>query len=521
MAKNSPTTGRERQFSEQHNLISTTDESGRILYANDHFCEIAGYEGEELEGENHNIVRHPDMPKAAFQDLWTHLKNKKSWMGLVKNRAKNGDHYWVNAYVTPILDNQDRLIEYQSVRSRPSRDEIAQAESMYQQINAGKIPRRLKYNWPGILFQTRFLQLTSLATLAIGALTSSPAWLATTAILLGTQLSHSLWWGKRLRNLASIARENLLTDVTQVLYTGSRDELAAIEMALRMKKAELRAIVGRTGDTSNTILQAAEADVANIQGITQNLEQQLSETEQLATAINEMSHSIREVAGNASATSDLVSGVMDTAVQGRHSVEQTIEAVNRLHGELSETTQIIGELAKNSQQIEQILEVITSIADQTNLLALNAAIEAARAGEQGRGFAVVADEIRALAMKTRLSTQEIQSMIHELQGTAGRAMKTMEAGREGSAECRERAAATGTQLQSIQQLLERVTDASHQIAVAVEEQACVTDEVNRNIHNIKRFAESNTGRSHDAVDRIGQLVEHLQALSRLIQQFQR
>ena len=152
MAKNSPTTGRERQFSEQHNLISTTDESGRILYANDHFCEIAGYEREELEGENHNIVRHPDMPKAAFQDLWTHLKNKKSWMGLVKNRAKNGDHYWVNAYVTPILDNQDRLIEYQSVRSRPSRDEIAQAESMYQQINAGKIPRRLKYNWPGILF---------------------------------------------------------------------------------------------------------------------------------------------------------------------------------------------------------------------------------------------------------------------------------------------------------------------------------------------------------------------------------
>lgn len=112
-------------------------------------------------------------------------------------------------------------------------------------------------------------------------------------------------------------------------------------------------------------------------------------------------------------------------------------------------------------------------------------------------------------------------MIHELQGTAGRAMKTMEAGREGSAECRERAAATGTQLQNIQQLLERVTDASHQIAVAVEEQACVTDEVNRNIHNIKRFAESNTGRSHDAVDRIGQLVEHLQALSRLIQQFQR
>ena len=121
-------TGREREFSRQHNLISTTDSQSRILYANEHFCQVAGYSAEQLEGEFHNLVRHPDMPKAAFADMWLHLKAKKSWMGLVKNRSSNGDHYWVNAYVTPILDAQGNLVEYQSVRTAPSREDIGRAE---------------------------------------------------------------------------------------------------------------------------------------------------------------------------------------------------------------------------------------------------------------------------------------------------------------------------------------------------------------------------------------------------------
>ncbi|MBP8065307.1 MAG: methyl-accepting chemotaxis protein, partial [Aeromonadaceae bacterium] len=381
-------TGREREFSRQHNLISTTDAQSRILYANEHFCSIAGYQAEELEGENHNIVRHPDMPKAAFADMWLHLKAKKSWMGLVKNRARNGDHYWVNAYVTPILDAQGNLIEYQSVRTAPERDDIQRAERFYQTLNRGHLPRALRRNLPGISAQTKLLQLLTLILLLAGLFVPSPllAYSALGGLLL--QWAHTSWWSRRLQRLASMAREQMISDVTRVLYTEKNDELAAIELMLRMRKAELRAIVGRSGDTSDAILQAAEADVANIQSITQNLEQQQAETEQLATAIDEMSRSIHEVASNAAATSELVATVMDNANSGRRSVEQTISAVNGLHDELTETTRIIGELTKSSLQIEQILDVITSIADQTNLLALNAAIEAARAGEQGRGFAV-------------------------------------------------------------------------------------------------------------------------------------
>lgn len=521
MSQHNHITGREREFSAQHNLISTTDAQSRILYANQHFCSIAGYKPEELEGETHNIVRHPDMPKAAFADMWQHLKNKRSWMGLVKNRSSNGDHYWVNAYVTPILDSHGELVEYQSVRTAPAREDVLRAERFYQRLNSHKVPLALRKNLPGILTQSRLLQTLLLGSVSASLLLDSSlaGYLAIGVLLL--QWLHTGWWGKRLKRLDSSCREQMLTDVTRVLYTERNDELAGIELLLRMRKAELRAIVGRTGDTSDAILQSAEEDVANIQGISENLNQQQIETELLATAIEELNRSIHEVASNATATSDLVANVMQAAHVGRQSVEQTIDAVNALHGELTSTTTIIGQLAQNSKQIEQILEVITSIADQTNLLALNAAIEAARAGEQGRGFAVVADEIRSLALKTRSSTAEIQNMIHQLQGTANQAVETMEAGRHGSEACRERAADTGEQLQVMEGMLGRVTDASHQIAVAVEEQAHVTDEVTRNIHNIQQIAKSNTDKSYSAVDRIGLLVERLQALSRLIQQFQR
>ncbi|MFC6673663.1 PAS domain-containing protein [Marinobacterium aestuariivivens] len=141
---NRQVTGVERKYDIDQRLISTTDLSGRILYANQAFVDIAGYSQDELVGEHHNIVRHPDMPKAAFADLWEHLKADRPWMGMVKNRCKNGDHYWVQAYVMPLYDEQGRKTGYQSVRTRPSDEQIRRAETVYGRLNAGKarVPAR-------------------------------------------------------------------------------------------------------------------------------------------------------------------------------------------------------------------------------------------------------------------------------------------------------------------------------------------------------------------------------------------
>jgi len=143
MKNNNSVTGTERLFTSSI-LLSTTDTKGRITYANTDFCDIAGFEKEELVSHGHNIVRHPDMPKAAFADLWSTIQEGDSWMGPVKNRCKNGDHYWVNAYVTPIKGEDGKIIEYQSVRTAPTRDIVDRAESTYQQINRGKTPKALK-----------------------------------------------------------------------------------------------------------------------------------------------------------------------------------------------------------------------------------------------------------------------------------------------------------------------------------------------------------------------------------------
>ncbi|WP_409421164.1 PAS domain-containing methyl-accepting chemotaxis protein [Pseudaeromonas sp. ZJS20] len=514
--------GQERHFSDQHNLISTTDLQSRITYANHHFCDIAGYQADELEGALHNLVRHVDMPAAAFSDLWAHMKVKKSWMGLVKNRCKNGDYYWVNAYITPIMDAKGQVHEYQSVRSRPSREEVARAERLYRGIKAGKLPRalRLPALRVGWLNQTMGLGALLLTGLALWLPQQWPL-LAGALVILLLQLGFGVWWSRKLNRLAQVAREGFDTELTQVIYTGRRDELAAIELALRMKKAELRAVVGRTGDTSELILQEAEDDRANIRGITEKLERQLAETEQLATAINEMSSSIREVADSATSSSELVELARQTSAKGRQSVDTTIASVNKLHDELEQSKQVINELANNSRRIDGILEVIDSIADQTNLLALNAAIEAARAGEAGRGFAVVADEIRSLAIKTQRSTEEIQQMIRQLQQSAGVAVGSMEQGAQRSEACRDQAVATGKVLEEINVMLDQVTDTSHQIATAVAQQADVTEEINRNVHNIRGLAGDTTHNSHKAVDQISLLVHRLEGLARLIQQFQR
>ncbi len=239
------------------------------------------------------------------------------------------------------------------------------------------------------------------------------------------------------------------------------------------------------------------------------------------TAINEMSSSIREVATSASSTSELTAEARQTAALGQKSIQATVSAVNALHDELDNSKQVINELADNTKHIGSILDVITSIADQTNLLALNAAIEAARAGEQGRGFAVVADEIRSLALKTRTSTDEIQQMISKLQSSASTAVTTMDHGADLSETCRTQANAAGEVFGQINDMLHHVTDASHQIATAVEEQAYVTEDINRSIHNIRELADTSTTSSHTAVDRIALLVERLQGLCRLINQFQR
>ena len=518
MSADTPNDPLNKNYPKESNLISTTDPSSIITYANEAFCDIAEYQEDELTGEPHNKVRHKDMPKAAFAQLWEYVQSGKSWMGLVKNQCKGKGYYWVSAFVTPIKNEKGEVIEYQSVRSKPEPEQIKRAAELYKKLNNGEkvTQRRMPFFQLNILFSA--LVLIQAALLLAGV---SPFYMAVTGLGLGAlMLGNSLYQNKRFRHIKKLANDSYYNPLMEKPYTGCFDDCSQIEIALMMRKAELRAVSGRTAETAGKILIDAEDEFGTIQSIEQSLGQQSVETEQVAAAVEELSHSIQEVADSAASASQSTQEANKESQKGLESIATTIEVIEQLAVELENSRVVIDQLSQNSEKIESILDVIGSISEQTNLLALNAAIEAARAGEAGRGFAVVADEVRSLATKTRSSTDEIHGMISQLQETAGNAVGIMEKGGELSQQCTQRANETGDVLSNITAMLSQVTDNSHQIAVAVEQQAGVTQEVNRNVTNIKSLADETLDVSRTSVDRTSKLVDNLEALQRLIKQFQ-
>ena len=351
-----------------------------------------------------------------------------------------------------------------------------------------------------------------------GPLIAMAAGLLTLPLVLALVINQVL--SRRLARLESLARSRFDNPLMQLLYTGRVDRLAAVELAMKMNQAEFNAVLARTQQTCQQLVQAAQTDLNNAESITGNLQQQQAQTNQVATAITEMTASIREVSQSSSASSDSLDNTAVLFREGNRSVLDTVAAVEGVHGELLTSRAVIEALASQCRAIDGILDVINNIANQTNLLALNAAIEAARAGESGRGFSVVADEIRTLAIKTQSSTGEIQQMISLLQASADDAQQAMEQGEQLSASCRLKAAATGDILQQISERLLQVTAGSNQIAQAVQEQSLVTQDIHHSVLDIKRLADDSSQGSRHAVQGIIALVKQLGDLERLVRQFQ-
>lgn len=522
MKKNLPVTGKEQKYDLHANILSTTDLKGAITYVNPDFIEISGFGEDELLGKNHNIVRHPDMPPAAFHDLWQTIKAGKKWMGIVKNRCKNGDHYWVDAFVTPIIRNGE-VVEYQSVRRLPNQEDVARAEALYTGLNAGRPAEALlrasipiKWKLAGIP-----LLISLLTSVAVTAwLPALPFALLLAPIALGILGSlSSLVLFAPIHRAVKVADVFVDSTLAVKVFGGRIDEAGILLAALKKSAAETMGVVGRIADASAGLSEESAQLVSAAGKNTAGVAAQHEETDQVATAVNEMSASIQEIAESAQRTQDAAGNANHAAGEGELRVDKAMKSIEMLAKEVIGATESLRRLENDSNAISQILDVIRGIAEQTNLLALNAAIEAARAGEQGRGFAVVADEVRGLANRSREATSEIQALIERLQSTSLEAATVMTKGKEQATDSVSQASLAVDALGAIKSAVRQINDMSTQIATAVNEQSAVAEEINRSVARIREVSESTLTRTKQSEGASRAVSETARQLDALAEQF--
>lgn len=496
MKINMPVTQREVVIKQNQSIISMTDIKGRITYVNRDFIDISGFSEAELMGQSHNIVRHPDMPPAAFKDLWDTVKGGQPWRGMVKNRCKNGDHYWVDAFVTPIVKG-GQVQGYQSVRSKPTPAQVKKAEALYAEVNQKKLQelpvvRRFQ---PRIsdefkLIQVLWAVLLGLA-LWLGDLQSSAlySFIAGAVVLFG---GAYFWVGARLiaplREMAAHTKSIANGSLDQIINLDRPGAMGEMQTGLKMIQARLKAVIGRIQESSQSLAAATDQLASMSVETDRSMQAQMAETDMIATAMQEMSATVQDVANNTTLAANAATEADKSVTSGDQIMQQTRQSIRKLATEVEQAEEVIQGLHADTNNIGSILDVIRGVAEQTNLLALNAAIEAARAGDQGRGFAVVADEVRSLAQRTQSSTEEIQQMIEKLQQKADSAVKVMQQGRSSAGHSVEEAQQAADSLASIREAVEQIRDMSTQIATAAEQQSAVSEEMNRNIVRIRELS---------------------------------
>lgn len=491
----SPTyvTQNEYPLDDDTTLMSTTDVHSYITHANDTFVQVSGYQLDELTGQPHNMVRHPDMPKAAFADMWYTLQQGEPWSGIVKNRRKNGDHYWVRANAVPMV-RRGQVTGYMSIRTRATAEEIAAVEPLYRALNDGRCKKRIHKGlvvgkgWLGKLpamplrWRVRSVMAVLFAGLAATLAATSAGWLPLTAAAVVMLMGTLLFEQQIVRPIENVARQALKVatgERNSVQHLNRSDELGLTLRAVGQLGLMCRWLIN---DVSSQVVSVRDGSDRLAQGnedLNDRTRQTVANVQQTVATMNQMAASVQSNSETAAEVDKLSVAASSAATKGGNAMQTVVKTMD--------------DIADSTQRIGSITSLINDIAFQTNILALNAAVEAARAGEQGKGFAVVAGEVRHLASRSASAANDIRKLIDA-------SASKVQSGSE-------QVHAAGRTMDDIVVQVKNVTQLIAQISHATSEQATGLSELTRAVAELDSITQKNADLVEESA-RISAMVKH-------------